>query len=86
LSLLVPLAVGYAVYLFVFGDYTIKDISGFMESPAFRNILMNTPYVFLAMRSHSVLVFAGVFAGAVLLAVGLFKLWAATLKKMDLIP
>ncbi|WP_121643210.1 hypothetical protein [Bacillus vallismortis] len=86
LSLLVPLAVGYAVYLLVFGGYTIKDISGFMESPAFRNILMNTPYVFLAMRSHSVLVFAGVFAGAVLLAVGLFKLWSATLKKMDLIP
>ncbi|WHY37828.1 hypothetical protein [Bacillus velezensis] len=85
-SLLVPLAVGYAVYLLVFGEYTAKDISSFTESPAFRNILMNTPYVWLAFRSHSVLVFAAAFAAAVLLTAGMFKLWSATLKKMDLIP
>lgn len=85
-SLLVPLAVGYAVYLLVFGEYTAKDISSFTETPAFRNILMNTPYVWLAFSSHSALVFAAVFAAAVLLTAGMFKLWSATLKKMDLIP
>ncbi|MCC9023245.1 hypothetical protein [Bacillus nakamurai] len=85
-SLLIPLVIGYIVYLLVFGGHTMRDISDFMESPAFKQILMNTPYVFLAFRAHSVLFFVTALAAAGLLVIGLFKIWSATLKKMDLIP
>ncbi len=47
---------------------------------------MNTPYVWLAFRSHSVLVFVCGVCGRRPLTAGMFKLWSATLKKMDLIP
>lgn len=84
-SLLVLLVVGYVVYLFVFGEYMVKEIFGFMELLVFWNIFMNMLYVLLVFCFYFVFVFVVVFVAVVFLMVGLFKLWLVILKKMDFI-